>query len=109
MGWRRHLSSSVLTVEDVAAWDTDGFIFKRAMFTPDEMKTLLAAVDSDREVFKANALDMDDGESRVSKLTLWNDAGDNTYGAFARGQRWTNVARTLIGEEPCKRERQHLT
>ena len=31
-----------------------------------------------------------------SKLTLWNQAGDDTFGYFARGRRWVNAARRLI-------------
>ena len=30
-------------------------------------------------------------------MTLWNQAGNDTFGYFARGKRWVNAARRLIG------------
>lgn len=43
---------------------------------------------------------MTDNSGLKSKLVLWSRPGDDLYGMFARGQRWTGVAQDLIGTEP---------
>ena len=57
---------------------------------------LRRAIETDPLV-ASNDMPMVDSTGARSKLTLWNFAGNDTFGYFARGRRWVNAARRLIG------------
>jgi ectoine hydroxylase-related dioxygenase (phytanoyl-CoA dioxygenase family) len=85
-----------LSAEDVARYQSDGYVIIRNLFSAAEADVLRRAIETDPLV-ASNDMPMVDSAGSRSKLTLWNYAGNDTFGYFARGKRWANAARRLIG------------
>ena len=90
--------ASSLAAEDVDRYHKDGYVIIRNLFSTAEVDVLRTAIETDPLVAK-NDMPMVDAAGARSKLTLWNYAGNDTFGYFARGKRWVNAARRLIGAE----------
>ena len=88
----------VLTVDDRAAFDRDGFVVLRRLFTPAEMEVVAACLAED-DALRARAYGVDDGSGGMTEIALWNDAGDDPLGALARGERLVRAAEALLGGE----------
>jgi ectoine hydroxylase-related dioxygenase (phytanoyl-CoA dioxygenase family) len=84
-------------MEDAERYRKDGYVIVRGLFAADEVDILRTAIETDPLVVKKEMPMV--GNGTVSKLTLWNYAGNDTFGYFARGKRWVNAARRLIGTE----------
>ena len=89
-------SSAALTDTDVERYHKDGYVIIRNLFSAAEADVLRRAIETDPLV-ASNDMPMVDSAGSRSKLTLWNQAGNDTFGYFARGKRWVNAARRLIG------------
>ena len=89
-------SSAALTDTDVDRYHKDGYVIVRNLFSAAEAAVLRSAIETDPLV-ASNDMPMVDAAGARSKLTLWNEAGNDTFGYFARGRRWVNAARRLIG------------
>ena len=88
-----------LSPDEQRAYAEEGYVIVRSMFTSEEVAVLVRTIESDPSI-AANVMPMVDASGRTSKVTLWNRAGNNTYGHFARGRRWVGAATALIGEAP---------
>ena len=88
--------ASSLAIEDVERYKRDGYVIIRNLFSAAEADVLRNAIETDPLV-ASNDMPMVDANGARSKLTLWNQAGKDTFGYFARGRRWVNAARRLIG------------
>ena len=88
--------ASSLAIEDVERYHNDGYVIIRNLFSAAEADVLRSAIETDPLV-ASNDMPMVDSAGQRSKLTLWNFAGNDTFGYFARGKRWVNAARRLIG------------
>jgi hypothetical protein len=88
--------ASSLAIEDVERYQRDGYVIIRNLFSAAEADVLRKAIETDPMV-ASNDMPMVDAAGARSKLTLWNSAGNDTFGYFARGRRWVNAARRLIG------------
>ena len=88
--------ASSLAIEDVERYKRDGYVIIRNFFSAAEADVLRRAIETDPLV-ASNDMPMVDSAGARSKLTLWNQAGNDTFGYFARGRRWVNAARRLIG------------
>ena len=89
-------ASSALADTDVERYHKDGYVIIRNLFSAAEADVLRRAIETDPLV-ASNDMPMVDANGARSKLTLWNYAGNDTFGYFARGRRWVNAARRLIG------------
>ena len=89
-------ASSALADTDVDRYHKDGYVIVRNLFSAAEASLLRRAIETDPLV-ASNDMPMVDAAGARSKLTLWNYAGNDTFGYFARGKRWVNAARRLIG------------
>ena len=89
-------SASTLADTDVDRYHKDGYVIVRNLFSAAEAEVLRRTIETDPLV-ASNDMPMVDSAGARSKLTLWNQAGDDTFGYFARGRRWVNAARRLIG------------
>ena len=85
-----------LAIEDVESYHKNGYVIIRNLFSAAEADVLRRAIETDPLV-ASNDMPMVDANGARSKLTLWNQAGNDTFGYFARGKRWVNAARRLIG------------
>eukprot|EP00298_Acanthocystis_sp_HF-20_P006750 c16519_g1_i1.p1 GENE.c16519_g1_i1~~c16519_g1_i1.p1 ORF type:complete len:362 (-),score=132.69 c16519_g1_i1:16-1101(-) len=89
-------STKALTNEEVKKFHENGFVFRKGMFSLQEMDLLFQASKSD-EI--SPVLPMLDSEGRVSSLSLMNHVGNNIYGAFARCARIVDSAEKILGDE----------
>ena len=88
-----------LSPDEQRTYAEEGYVIVRSMFSAEEVAVLIRTIESDPSI-DANVMPMVDASGRTSKVTLWNRAGNNTYGHFARGRRWVGAATALIGEAP---------
>src|SRR5688500_16607150 len=71
---------------DVAAWNRDGYLLVRKLFDADEMGLLLDYARAD-ERLQTNAYSRRDAGGQITKLALYNTAGDDLYSVFAKSRR----------------------
>ena len=87
----------ILTSDQVQAYQEDGYVIAREVFTPAEADLLRWAMEEDPKV-SAHSLIRPDTEGGGTRISLWNRAGDSVYGLAARSARLVDTAETLIGE-----------
>lgn len=92
------MSTSLLSAEQIAEYNRDGFIRVRELFDREEMDLLRAAAKSDH-VLEEHSMTRDDGAGAPVKMSLWNHPGDDIYGMFARGHRVVDRVETLLSDE----------
>jgi ectoine hydroxylase len=92
------MSNSPLSAQQVAEFHRDGYVIVRAMFDAEEMDILRGAAKADAAI-KEHAYLVDDGKGAATKLVLWNKAGEDLYGAVARGHRVVDSMEQLLGDE----------
>ena len=88
----------MLDQNDVAAFDRDGYLIKRHTFDAEEIDLLRQAIATD-EGLRANVTRFADDAGRASEFVLWNDPGDDLFGAFARCERIVGAMEQLLGGE----------
>ena len=89
---------STIDASDVASFERDGFLIKRAYFHPNEMAALLNSFNVDPAIHK-RAYGVDDGQGGATEIALWNEPGEDAFGAVARGERLVRAAEKLLGGE----------
>ena len=89
---------SILTDQQLAQWNEDGFFFAREMFTTEEIHLLRETATSDHAMDQASST-RDDGTGAHVRLSLWNHPGDGIYGMFARCHRLVDAVEDLLGDE----------
>ena len=77
---------SLLTPDQISAYERDGYLVVRSLFTPKETELLGETARNDDAMDKA-ASAMDDGQGNDVRLALWNHPGEGIYGMFARCRR----------------------
>ncbi|MBA3707543.1 MAG: phytanoyl-CoA dioxygenase family protein [Planctomycetes bacterium] len=92
------MSRTPLSADQVAAFHRDGYVVCRGYFTSGEMARLIAHARGD-DVLESRHLPITDAAGRLSKLTLWNDPGDDLYGMFSRCERVVGAMEQLLGGE----------
>jgi len=92
------MANSTLSAQEVADFQRDGYLMVRALFDAEEMDILRTAAKVDAAI-KEHAYLVDDGKGAATKLALWNKAGDDLYGAVARGHRIVDAMEQLLGDE----------
>jgi hypothetical protein len=92
------MANSNLSAQQISDFHRDGYLIIRAMFDAEEMDILRGAAKADAAI-KDHAYLVDDGKGAATKLALWNKAGDDLYGAVARGHRIVDAMEQLLGDE----------
>src|SRR2546426_75563 len=92
------MPTKVLSDLQAQQFHRDGFLVLRSLFDAEEAEILRRAAKADA-AFKKHAYDLKDGEGGVSKLVLWNKAGEDLYGAVARSHRIVDALEQLLGDE----------
>lgn len=87
-----------IDASDVASFARDGFLVRRGYFHPDEMAALLNSFNVDPAIHK-RAYGVDDGQGGATEIALWNEPGEDAFGAVARGERLVRTAEKLLGGE----------
>ena len=89
---------SVLSPEQRAQFEADGYILARGFFDAEETALLQTAVDQDPEI-RGHFYDRGDAEGMTTKMAVWNHPGDHIYGRAARVQKMVDTMEDLLGDE----------
>lgn len=92
------MNRSILTPEQQAAYERDGFVLVRGLFDPEEAKLLQQAMETDPEVV-SHRYNRKDAEGLATKMVSWNHPGDSVYGLAARSERIVNTMEAMLGGE----------
>lgn len=76
----------------------DGFLILRHLFDAEETGYLLRAYLED-EAIQKRAVHLSDGRGGQTEIALWNEAGEDVFGAVARCARMVDTAEALIEDE----------
>jgi ectoine hydroxylase-related dioxygenase (phytanoyl-CoA dioxygenase family) len=91
----------VLTPEQKAQYDRDGYLIVSQFFNPEQI-VLLYGLATEDSVMTSNSFDFNDQTGKRTKLTLWFTPGDDTYGLLVRSKSVVDSVQTLLGEgEVC--------
>jgi ectoine hydroxylase len=93
------MQSASFTIDDLAAYDGDGYLLVPQLFDPDEIKLLRDTAKRDRALDQ-QAFGRNDGEGGNVRLALWNHPGDDLYGMFSRNERIVARVEQLLSDEP---------
>jgi hypothetical protein len=86
------------TPAEIARYQEVGYLLAPKLFDAQEMDLLLKYAKSD-EALVAGAAGRRDATGQITKLTLWNQAGDDLYGMFSRSPRIVDRMEQLLGGE----------
>jgi ectoine hydroxylase len=89
---------TLFSPSELAQYNEQGYLLVPKLFDAEEMKILLDFATSD-EALLAGASGRKDATGQITKLTLWNQAGDDLYGMFSRSPRIVNRMEQLLGGE----------
>ena len=89
---------NTLSPEQISDFQKNGYFVKTNLFDVEEVHILCAAANADSS-FKQHAHDLEDGEGGKAQLVLWNEVGDNLWGAVARSERIVNIMEQLLEDE----------
>jgi ectoine hydroxylase len=89
---------SAMTAPDKQSFDRDGFVIKRGFFSSDEIGAVINAFHVDQSIHK-RAHGVDDGQGGATEIALWNEPGEDSFGALARSERLVRSVEGLLGGE----------
>jgi len=91
------MTSAILTDEQRAEWEKNGFIIWRKLFSDEEIAKI--AVESKNDTVSKHTYTRDDGQGGKAFLALWNHADDSILGRVARSSRIVDVIEEVLGDE----------
>jgi ectoine hydroxylase len=87
-----------LDERDEADFWRDGYVLKAGYYADDEVALLQQALLAD-EGIRSHVVAIDDDQGGATELALWNQPGDDLFGAVARGERLVGGMERLLGGE----------
>jgi hypothetical protein len=90
----------ILTAEETQAYQRDGFVVRRHMFTPEEIALLYHTATD--ESITSHAMDFRDTTGKDTKLTLWFTPGDDPFGMMSRSEKLVHAVGQLLHSEPSE-------
>ena len=87
-----------LSTDQVSDFQGNGFLIVRNLFDVEETGILRAAAQADSS-FERHVHDIDDVDGGKAQLVLWNEAGENLWGAVARSERIVDTMEQLLNDE----------
>lgn len=87
-----------MTKEQIAAFHRDGYVIVEDLFNEEEVAAIREFARADRDI-EESAKSKRDGEGGITKIRLWNEAGDDVYGVVARLERIVKPMQQLLGDE----------
>lgn len=87
-----------LTAAEVARFHEDGCLLRRALFDAEEAAFLQRAIAED-ETISRNVVALLDEKGGTTELALWNQPGDDLFGAVARSARIVDSMEALLAGE----------
>jgi len=95
---RSTTEGAALSNEDRVAFERDGYLIKRGLFDRTEMGLLNEAFVAD-EAMHRRAYGVSDDKGGSTEIAVWNEPGDDLFGAFARCERLVRGAEALLRGE----------
>ncbi len=89
---------SVLDRDDLVAFEREGFVVKRGFLSSAQIEALTRTLVGD-DALRRRAVARDDGRGGAAELSIWNDPGDDPFGALARSASVVGAASELLGGE----------
>jgi len=89
---------NALSPTQIEDYHRDGYVFARALFSPEEIDSLRETARNDRALDEA-ASARDDGQGNAVRLSLWNHPGDGIYGMVPRCRRMVDSVEALLEDE----------
>jgi ectoine hydroxylase-related dioxygenase (phytanoyl-CoA dioxygenase family) len=84
-----------LTPEQVAAYDTDGYILVKNFCSGAEVDRLYQTALQD-DAMRKNALDLNDQSGKKTRLSLWFTPGNDVFGYLTRSERMVHAVAQLL-------------
>ena len=89
-----------LDADEVARFQSDGYLLMPALFDAEEVALMRQALASDEGIAdRRNTMAMRDADGSVTTTMLWTEPGDDLFGAIARCERVVGGAERLLGGE----------
>ena len=89
---------TLLSPEQRAAFERDGWIHIPGLFDAEEVALLRAAMESDPAI-RENLYDRFDSKGKATRMVTWNQPGDSVYGLAARSMRVVDTMEDILGGE----------
>jgi len=89
---------NILTEDQQAAYESDGFVLVRGFFDSKEAQLLQAAIVQDPAI-RDHFYDRADSAGLATKMATWNHPGDSIYGYAARSRKMVDTMEHLLGGE----------
>jgi ectoine hydroxylase len=88
-----------MTLDDeVRRFEEDGYVFVPGLLNAEETALVLETAKAD-QVMLGHAMGVADTKGNTSKLSLWNDPGDDVYGMVSRSRRIVDRMERFLGGE----------
>lgn len=84
--------------DQVSAFQREGYVLVQRLFDADEIRILQTALENDPSM-ASEGLQRQDGEGGVTKLRVWNQAGDDPFGLVGRLPRIVEPMEQVLGDE----------
>ena len=88
----------MLTIDQIADFDRDGFVFVDGMFSIDEVDILRKAVKSASRV-REHTIVAHDADDNEPPLAIWRDVGEDVFGVVSASPRIVKSIRALLRED----------
>lgn len=92
------MSNQRFSDAEMAQYHEDGYVVVPDLLDAAEIEILRRVAKNDQSI-EQQALSRNDGEGGITKLRLWNEAGDDLYGVIARSQRIVDRLEQMLGGE----------
>lgn len=87
----------ILTDQQVTDFHRNGYVIARGFYNHQEITRLQDIAFNDKNLYE-NAWDKKDASGTVSKVSLWQELGDDFYSMFSRGRRLVDSVEKILGE-----------
>ena len=88
----------MLTIDQIADFDRDGFVLVKRMFSTDEVNILRKAVSTASRVGEHTVVARD-ADGNKSPLAIWRDIGEDVFGMVSASPRIVGSMRALLRED----------
>ena len=89
------MPGSILSAEQRAAYERDGYTLVRKLFDGEEIAILRTAIENDAAL-KSRLFDRNDASGKSTRMAIWNQPGDSVYGLAARSHRGVATMQDLL-------------
>jgi hypothetical protein len=85
-------------MDELREFEENGYVFVPGLLTAEETDLLLSTARDDHEML-SHAFDVNDTSGRKTRLSLWNEPGDDIYGMVSRSRRIVDRMESFLGGE----------